>query len=407
MRIRPSVLFYCQHSLGMGHLVRSLALAAGLAERFHVVLLIGGLLPKGVKIPVGIVAIELPPLGFDANMQLVSRDGRHTLAHAQYLRRKILSETFRSLRPEVVLIELFPFGRTKFASELVPLLEEARREGPSHPLVVCSLRDILVSKRRDQQSHDERAVEVANRFFDAILVHSDPKFARLEESFHPQTALRVPVCYTGFVSHDQKEGVAPRSAQKRRVIVSAGGGLVGEPLLRTAIEAHGLLRDAEDIEMKVITGPFVPAKAWNALRAMSRRKRGLSLRRFVPNLLTELRSASASVSQCGYSTVLEILRSGVPALVVPFGQGREDEQMNRARRLERLGALRVLEEENMNAQRLAEEIRTLLQFKPQALQLDLNGAQDSARILERLVHEQHAGKTCFSPAIPTVHGVCR
>jgi predicted glycosyltransferase len=34
---RPTVLFYCQHSLGLGHLVRSFALAGALAERFRVV----------------------------------------------------------------------------------------------------------------------------------------------------------------------------------------------------------------------------------------------------------------------------------------------------------------------------------------------------------------------------------
>src|SRR3989442_2159172 len=406
MNTRPSLLFYCQHSRGIGHLVRSLALAAGLAERFQVVLLNGGPLPKGPKVPVGIKLIDLPPLGFDTNMQLVSRDHRCDLERAQQLRQKIILEIFHSLRPNVLLIELFPFGRKKFANELLPLLQEARIARRPRPVVVCSLRDILVGQRRDQQNHDDRGPGDADSCFDAILVHSDPKFARLEESFHPQTALRVPVCHTGFVSRDQKNSVAPRPARKPRVIVSAGGGLTNaEPLLRTAIEAYQLLRQAEDIEMKVITGPFLPAEAWNALSALSRREKGLSLRRFVPDLLAELRTASASVSQCGYNTALDILRSGVPALVVPFDQGNDDEQMNLARRLDRMGALRVLEQKNMSAQRLTEEIRALLQFKPQALQLDLNGAQYSVRILERLVHERRVGKTRFSPVITTLEGL--
>ena len=32
MRARPSLLFYCQHSLGMGHLMRSVALTRSLAH---------------------------------------------------------------------------------------------------------------------------------------------------------------------------------------------------------------------------------------------------------------------------------------------------------------------------------------------------------------------------------------
>ena len=65
---------------------------------------------------------------------------------------------------------------------------------------------------------------------------------------------------------------------------------------------------------------------------------GLELVRTVPDLGAELRAAAASVSQCGYNTALELLRSRVPALVVPYATPEEDEQRRRARRLARLGA---------------------------------------------------------------------
>ena len=39
-RMRPALLFYCQHSVGLGHLMRSYALCDRLAERFRVVLLV-------------------------------------------------------------------------------------------------------------------------------------------------------------------------------------------------------------------------------------------------------------------------------------------------------------------------------------------------------------------------------
>src|SRR5215213_9502605 len=166
----------------MGHLVRSLALAASLAERFRVVLLNGGKLPPRLVVPRGVEVVNLPPLGLDPEGRLVSRDGRRTAERALELRRGLIMDAYRALRPRVVLVELFPFGRKKFADELLPLLEEARAESARRPLVVCSLRDILVGKRSEQQKHDARAVETANRYFDAVLVHSDPTFARLEES---------------------------------------------------------------------------------------------------------------------------------------------------------------------------------------------------------------------------------
>ncbi len=119
MSARPRLLFYCQHSLGMGHLIRSFSIVDGLANHFDVVFLNGGPLPEGQKPPQKIEIINLPPLGFDAEMQLLSRDSNHSVAQAQRLRLEIMRKALRSVKPEVLLIELFPFGRKKFAAELI------------------------------------------------------------------------------------------------------------------------------------------------------------------------------------------------------------------------------------------------------------------------------------------------
>src|SRR6185436_882094 len=126
----------------------------------------------------------------------VSHDPRYSLDQAWGVRRARILAAYRAVRPAAVVVELFPFGRAKFARELVPLLEVARADGA---LTACSLRDILVSARADQQAHDDRARARAEAHLDAVLVHSDPAFARLEETFAPQEPLRVPVHYTGFV----------------------------------------------------------------------------------------------------------------------------------------------------------------------------------------------------------------
>ncbi|HYU44582.1 MAG TPA: glycosyltransferase, partial [Terriglobales bacterium] len=382
MRNRPALLFYCQHSLGMGHLVRSLALARALPEHFRVVFLNGGPLPDTLPLPSGVKIINLPPLGFGRDRELVGKDASSTVDDEEAPRKRIILDTFTLLRPEAVLIEMFPFGRKKFATELLALLHLARNGEATRPVVACSLRDILAGR---EQSHDDLVVERANRYFDAILVHSDPAFARLEETFHPQSALHVPVHYTGFVSPGSVIHPLPASRRKRRVVVSAGGGLVGEPLLRAAIEAYPLVTRSEHLEMKVIAGPFLPEASWRELRALAQGKKGLFLKRSVPNLCSELAEATASISQCGYNSAMDLLRSRVSALVVPFAQGRENEQMNRARRLESLGALRVLPEDELNPQRLADEIRALLHFKPQSVNLNLDGARTSARIMAELV----------------------
>jgi predicted glycosyltransferase len=383
---RPTLLFYCQHSLGLGHLVRSFALAGALAERFRVVLLNGGRLPRGLPVPSGVEVESLPPLGMDVDGTLVSRDGRRSAERALELRRERMLALHAELDAAVVFVELFPFGRKKFAPELVPLLEASRAAGA---LNVCSLRDILVASRRDQARHDERASLRANALFDAILVHSDPRFARLEESFKPATPLRVPVHYTGFVvpGRDKERALAPTPATPRRprVVVSAGGGAYGGPLLRAAAEAHRLELADAGIDMRIVAGPFLGEDEWRALRAAAHGQAGLDVRRSVPDLIAELSTAAASVSQCGYNTTLDLLRSGVPALVVPFAEGNEDEQTNRAARLERLGALRVLPADRLDGRALAAEIKQVLAFRPEPVALDLEGARHTALTVSNLV----------------------
>jgi predicted glycosyltransferase len=367
---RPALLFYCQHSVGLGHLKRSYALCGVLSERFRVVLVSGGPPAHGIEPPPGVELVPLPPLGVGANGRFESHDSRFSVERAWTARRERILAAFHELKPAVVLVELFPFGRAKFARELVPLLEAARAAGAA---TACSLRDILVSGRSNQDAHDERACALANAYFDAVLVHSDPGFARLEDTFGARRRLAVPVRYTGFVVAAQQNG-RPRG---EHVVVSAGGGLVGGPLLRTAAAAQRAL----GVPMKLIAGPFCPEQDLRDLEALAAAEPRLELARTVPDLAAELHHATASVSQCGYNTALEIVRAGVPALVVPYATDEEDEQRRRARRLARRGALRVLDPEQLDPATLAAEIEALLTFEPAPPDIDLDGAHRTAELL--------------------------
>ncbi|MEW6129114.1 MAG: glycosyltransferase [Acidobacteriota bacterium] len=384
---KPAILFYCQHALGMGHLIRSLALAQGLTERFAVTFLNGGKMPEGVKFSPEINVVHLPPLGFDQANQLISCDRRRSVDRAKQLRRQMIIETFAVTKPEMILIELFPFGRKKFADELLPLLEMAKSQAMKRPLVVCSLRDLLVGKRRDQQRHNERAVEIANRFFDAILVHTDPAFARLEDSLPNAIHLQPTIHYTGFVQIEKNVRVKMAKQSGRKIVVSAGGGMVGFGLFNTAIESYQRLPKNLGIELKLIAGPFLPEAEFRSLSNKIRGRKGIQLVHVVKDLTAELGAADASISQCGYNTALDILRSRVSALVVPFANGLEDEQMNRARRLEKMGALQVLDQNDLSAERLAEAMVELLNFKPHPLNLNLQGVKTTAHLLDSLIRQ--------------------
>jgi predicted glycosyltransferase len=376
---RPALLFYCQHSVGLGHLMRSYALCGALSERFRVVLVSGGPPPDGIAPPDGVELVGLPPLGLGPDGRFASHDARFTVERAWRERRERILAVFDELQPEVVLVELFPFGRAKFARELIPLLEAARAAGAT---TACSVRDILVSRRSNQREHDERACALANAYLDTVLVHCDPTFARLEDTFSARARLAVPVRYTGFVVDGPPDEPGPRT----HVVVSAGGGLVGGPLLRAAAEAQAML----GVPMRLIGGPFCPAEDRHALETAAAAQPGLEFAGTVADLGDALRHAAASVSQCGYNTALEVVRSGVPALVVPYATPEEDEQRRRARRLARLGALRVLDPERLDPVTLAGAIDALLTFDPVTPAIDLDGARRTTELLAELTPYREA-----------------
>ena len=168
------------------------------------------------------------------------------------------------------------------------------------------------------------------------------------------------------------------------VVVSAGGGAYGAALMVAAVEAHRLELADAGIDVRLIAGPFLPESEWQLLRAAAQGRPGLEVRRSVPDLTTELGAAAASVSQCGYNTTLDLLRTGVPALVVPFAEGGEDEQTRRAERLARLGAVRVLEADRLDGRSLAAAVRRLLAFRPEPVALDLDGARTTALLVGNL-----------------------
>jgi predicted glycosyltransferase len=387
---RPALVFYCQHSLGIGHLTRSFALAAALSRHFEVVFLNGGRLPPGLPVPDGLTLIDLPPLGMDDGHTLVSRDSGRDVAAAKARRRQLIEATLQQHPPTVLLVELFPFGRKKFADEILPMIRQARRQSAGPAQVVCSLRDILVDARPDQQHHDDRAAWLCNRYFDAVLVHADPSLARLEDSFRPARPLRVPVHYTGYVVPERLAASAVRRGS--HVLVSAGGGIVGHALFQAVLDARERLVDPPPL--RIVAGPFLPEPHWQALQHRVQGLAAVTVLRQVPDMVAELRRARASISQCGYNTALDLLVAGVPALVVPYATATENEQAERARRLAALGALQCQSAETLTPAALAEAMTQLLSFQPCSVALGLDGARDSAEWLLHLRPHPVTGLPC-------------
>ncbi len=369
----PRIFFYVQHLLGIGHLARASRIAGAMARQgMDITVVTGGLPVDGFPGP-GIRHVALPAIASgDAGFSgLVDAGGRPVDAAFEAARRAALIAAFEEIRPDVLVIEAFPFGRRQVRFELLPLLDHvmalARR-----PRVVCSLRDIL--QERSKPGRDEESVALVERYFDHVLVHGDPDFVRLEETFPLATRIADKILYTGLVSAPPP----PPPAEIFDVIVSAGGGAVGSGLIRAAAGAAQAL--GKTLRWALISGPNLPQSDFGTIATAA--PGNAKLFRFRRDFASLLGGARVSVSQAGYNTVCDILRAGCGSVLVPFTTGGETEQRVRAERLALRGLATVVEEDTLTVGAMAEAIsRELAAGRRIEHGLDLDGADRTAEIL--------------------------
>lgn len=381
--MKKRVLFYCQSLLGIGHLIRSRELLFALRE-FEVCFLYGGEEVPGYDWPDWVEVIYLPALRSDTAFEkLFVVDGQATLAEVKAQRKELLQATFDRFAPDILLIELFPFGRKKFKFELLPLLAHARATRPETK-TVCSLRDILV-QRPDQKRYEADVCALMNQYFDLLLIHADPRLQRLEETFGSVAQLTCPIRYTGYVAQPTPDKPPAPAASEPLILVSIGGGRVGHELIACALEAAAQLALPQG--WQIFTGPHMPAEQFDQLRQQAASLTNVRLQRHTTAFPVWLRQADLSISMAGYNTCMDLVAAHVRALVYPFNEHDNHEQTLRARKLEQWGYVSMLEPARLMPDYLASEITRRLAAPPPAptLPLDLQGAPKTAALLAALL----------------------
>ncbi|MEQ8371118.1 MAG: glycosyltransferase [Alphaproteobacteria bacterium] len=384
------VLIWVQHLLGSGHLVRATVLARALAAAgFQVTLASGGRPVPGLTCgPARLV--QLPWVASDESFSALS--GEHGQPYGGALaaaRRDRLLALLHEARPDVVMVEHFPFGRRPFRAELLPLLQAARALA-APPLAVVSVRDIV--KRERKAGRHQEACDWIGSLFDAVLVHGDSAFLPFAHSFPLASALGSRVHHTGYVAA-QSVAAAPTSAApsiaadaagppRHGVIVAAGGGAAGLPLLHAAVAARALSGHRHQ-PWQVFAASLAAADRARLLTTAATQPPGLSLHVGQRDLAARWAGAVAAISQAGYNSAVELLAAATPAVLVPFvGPAGESEQSVRARAMAAAGRALVVNEDALSPAALAAALDALPREMPPS-PVNLDGAAATARWLRQ------------------------
>lgn len=391
------VVHYCQHVLGMGHFFRSLEIDHALAG--HEVTLITGGTPVSVSYPKHVQVIELPSLSMDEDFGTFVRTDeqgkKHPLTEQELegikaQRATILTETLLALQPDIFLVELFPFGRKQFSFELMPVLELVKDNAFPTMQTICSVRDILVEKA-NQLKFEERVLSILNTYFDAVLVHTDPSVITLGATFPRINEISIPIYNTGYIS--PKPRITNSQTVRNSLSIadgtpfilgSIGSGSVHPELMEHLASASILLQETTPHSLLISTGPFMQQRFQQKIRKLCEPYPHITVTDFIPNFIDYLNAADLSFSMAGYNTTMNLLAVNTFGLVYPFDQNRE--QRMRSTSLEQLGALKVIEQNDITPDALQHILSRHLNQTPSPNNtVDLNGAVQSVKIMEKLL----------------------
>lgn len=367
--------FLCCHLSGTGHLVRTLALARATAAAGAEVLVIGGGRPLNHIDLNGVGYFQLPPVqvpDFDFST-LRTQEG--AVADDVYLaaRRATLEQALTQFCPDALVTELFPLGRRVLAAEFEAAIAAARAANPA-AAVIASVRDIPEPPRKPGRL--EQAADRLRRHYDALLVHGDAGFLPLSATWPLPDDLAPMIHHTGYVAGDPPP---PGDRPEETILVAVGGGVLGRRLLALAAEAAAL----SPRPWHLLTGGADAADLARDLTAKFGRP-NLAIEPARPDYKALLADAACSVSLAGYNTVLDLAGCATPAIVVPFDEHGEREQVIRAERLARCDGFAVLRVGDLTPSLLAHAAGTAAggpRRAPLALARD-GAARAAVKILE-------------------------
>jgi len=371
----PKIAILVNHLLGAGHLSRALTLGRAFATSGWEAHVISGGFPVPQFDSKGVHLHQMPPIRSDGSdfSRLLSLDGQPATDALFDARIATAMDVLKAVQPDILMLELFPFGRRNLRTEYAAILEAVQALRPA-PKIVSSIRDILSPPSKPRKL--AFAEDILARYVSRVFVHSDPNVVPLEQSWPVSAALRSKLTYTGFVVPPlpPKTGVDGVG----EILVSTGSGAIGNQVFDAALEAA-----QEGGQWRFLVGGPDPERAAQFAR---RAGDNVTVERARPDFRTLLQNAKASVSLCGYNTSMDILQSGVPAVIVPYDEGTETEQQLRANALEQMPRITSVPLNAVDGHRISTALQSVLADGPRRYRdIRFDGAEATVRLCAQIL----------------------
>lgn len=262
---------------------------------------------------------------------------------------------------------------------------------PFHQLVFKGMKKVIGSWmdnykdfRREIGLNEGHDPVVADKFSDFLhLVMFSKAFAKPQPDWHKSSV------QTGFCFYDGQKDLGQMPDGLEEFLD------VGEPPIVFTLGSAAVMDARDFFEESIESAKMLDRRAVMLYGVFNEPPKGLDEKRvafdYAPYSKIFPRAACV-VHQAGVGTTAQVLRAGVPALIMPFSHDQPDN----AARCERLGVARTIDRNSYKAKNAARELRKLLgnlSYKAKAEEIKSiieteNGTQNACDAIEKALEKQ-------------------
>jgi predicted glycosyltransferase len=328
-----NILMYSHDTYGLGHIRRSMAIAASLLEpRVNILILTGSPIAGRFSFPEQIDFVRIPGMIKRTNEEYLPLSIKINARHALDIRKNIITATVKTFQPQLFIVDKEPLGLKR---EVLPALQWLRRSRPS-TRTVLGLRDIIDDADTTRREWAEKGAYAAlDELYSEIWVYGNRDLYDPVREYGIPAPASAKVRFTGYIPRKVPSPEGVLSARKENglqegdklVVVTTGGGGDGFEVMDAYLR---MLEAGPPPAFKsiLITGPFMPKRDRKNINKRCR-KLGVRMHHFYRQMEKIFAAADLVICMGGYNTLCEILSQGTPSLVVPRDTPRR-EQLIRA-----------------------------------------------------------------------------
>jgi predicted glycosyltransferase len=368
---RPRLLYYCLSLVGIGHLTASLHIIKELLNDFDIDLIYGGIDYSGFPEHDGFRVLQLPALLLNNSGELYAPEKSDHIETVWQLRQDCIHE-FVSSSYQGVIVEFYPFGRRRFKREIRSLIKHVQSLSGEIP-VFSQVREVLVSSDLDSE---QKILDIINAEIHTVLVRGDPDIISLDETFSLTSQLGERLFYAGYISPP-----APKESPVRgnSILVSQGGGNVGQQLLSASVQVASLL---PDYRFLIATGSGASPADINYLQSLVQSP-NVSIVPFLTDFRSHLLTSALSINMGGDNTLLDMIATQTPSLAFPYPGNTE--QALRIEKLAKNGWVTQLKESDLNPNAFKHQILSALSKPYPTTPINLNGAANICQKVKEII----------------------